>query len=173
FSTNSVLEGKSFQTPVIQVTQPLQSLLTELVENETPHIFCTKALIYLAFSQLLQIGRLISVNSPLDDTFRKAVLYIMEHYKENLTLKRVSTAVGVTPVHLSRMFGQKTDFCFTELVNIVRLQEACYLLQNSTLSVSNIAFEAGFGSIRNFNRIFEKFFHSTPKQFRVGEFSSG
>ncbi|MBE7043541.1 MAG: cupin domain-containing protein, partial [Ruminococcaceae bacterium] len=42
----TVLEGKSFQTPVIQVTQPLQSLLTELVENETPHIFCTKALIY-------------------------------------------------------------------------------------------------------------------------------
>lgn len=165
----SLLEGKSFENPVIQTNGTLQALLSKLTQTAHPDIFCKKALIYGAFSELLQNSMLKNIGLPKEDTFRKAVLFIMEHYKEKLNLKKVSSAVGITPVHLSRMFGQKTDFCFTDLVNIVRLQEAVHLLQNTSLSISNIAFETGFGSIRNFNRIFEKFFNCTPTRFRTEE----
>ncbi len=161
------LEGKAFIHPVLSANQTLLTLLSQLDSQEQPDIFCKKALIYYAFSELFQNSDLKNVTTPKDDTFRKAILYMTHHFKEELNLRTVSSSVGVTTVHLSRMFRQKTDFCFTELVNIIRLQEAVHLLQSTTLSISNIAYESGFGSIRNFNRIFEKFFHCTPKQFRL------
>ena len=55
---------------------------------------------------------------------------------------------------------------FTDIVNCLRLKEAKRLLEQTDMPISELAYEAGFGSIRNFNRLFEKYFKCMPKDIR-------
>ncbi len=55
---------------------------------------------------------------------------------------------------------------FTQIVNCMRLREAKRLLDETDMHISEVAYEAGFGTIRNFNRIFAKYFGCMPKQIR-------
>ena len=82
--------------------------------------------------------------------------------------KRMATALGVSTSHLSRILSGKGGLGFSNLLNSLRCYEAQRLLLQTDLSISQIAFEAGYGSIRNFNRVFQKYFHCLPKNLRAG-----
>ena len=52
---------------------------------------------------------------------------------------------------------------FSEYLNFVKIEHALTLFQNETeLSVTQIALECGFGTIRNFNRVFKKLTGFSP-----------
>ena len=55
---------------------------------------------------------------------------------------------------------------FTDYVTRIRLAEAEKLLVSSTLSVTEIAMQCGFGSTSYFIRLFQKQKKRTPLQFR-------
>ena len=59
--------------------------------------------------------------------------------------------------HLSENFKQVTGINFVEYVARTRFANACDLLRNPNLRISEIAFAAGFQSLSQFNRVFKKF----------------
>ena len=58
--------------------------------------------------------------------------------------------------HLSENFKQVTGINFVEYVARTRFANACDLLRNPDLRISEIAFAAGFQSLSQFNRVFQK-----------------
>ena len=56
-----------------------------------------------------------------------------------------------------------TGFC--EMLNMHRLEEAARLLKQSTLSMTEIAGQVGFSTIRTFNAAFKKRFSMTPSEY--------
>ena len=55
---------------------------------------------------------------------------------------------------------------FKKFLNQYRFEYAKNLIVNTDKKLSDIALESGFGSIRNFNRIYYKFSGITPKEQR-------
>src|SRR4029077_5275928 len=77
----------------------------------------------------------------------KARNYIEEHSSEELSLTKVANVVKMNANHLSENFKQVTGMDFVEYVEGTRFANACYLLRNPKLRISEIAFATGFQSL--------------------------
>lgn len=73
--------------------------------------------------------------------------------------------VGMSPSRLSRLFKAQTGVALADYRNRRRIEKACELLQNSRLSLQDIAEESGFGSYPQFHRIFKEKMGCSPGRF--------
>ena len=99
----------------------------------------------------------------------KARKYINEHSREELSLTRVAKAVNMNPNYLSENFQQVTGIKFVDYVAHARFKNACDLLRNSRLRISEIAFAVGFQSLSQFNRVFKKISGKSPTKYRAAK----
>lgn len=104
--------------------------------------------------------------TAFDDTILKAFNFINKHFSEKITLEAVAKEVGIHPVTLSRKFTEIAKISFVNYLNYQRCTFAASLIEKQDVSFSEIAFSAGFGSIRNFNRIFQSVYGITPTDFK-------
>ena len=99
----------------------------------------------------------------------RARKYIDEHSREELSLTKVAKAVNTNASYLSENFKRVTGIKFVDYVAHVRFKNACDLLRNSRLRISEIAFAVGFQSLSQFNRVFKRFSGESPTQYREAE----
>ncbi|WP_165452685.1 helix-turn-helix domain-containing protein [Paenibacillus thalictri] len=100
----------------------------------------------------------------------KVCRYINEHVHEDISLIQCAELVHISPSHLSKLFRKETGMHFLDYVLDRKLKEAQYLLANTGLTVSEIAQKIGY-SERSLIRIFQKYIHMTPSQFRLSHTS--
>lgn len=100
------------------------------------------------------------------DTFSKVIDYIEAHYTEDIDLDSVARAVGTHPVTVSKIFSKHTGVGFHYYLQYQRCSHAAYLLKNRNMSISEIAYDSGFGSIRSFNRAFMFIYNTAPTKYR-------
>lgn len=94
--------------------------------------------------------------------------YIMNHYNRDLTLEEVAAAAYMTPQAFCRYFKKHTRLTFVTFLNEIRINEACKkLLDGSYESVSSVAFNCGFNSITNFNRVFKSTIGKSPREYAL------
>jgi len=96
----------------------------------------------------------------------KARRFIDEHVTEPISLTKVARTVGINPTHLSEKFKQVTGVKFVDYIARNRFERARELLGDLDLRVSEIAFNAGFHSLSQFNRVFKKLSGKSPSEYR-------
>ena len=99
----------------------------------------------------------------------KARSYIQDHLEEELSLAIVAKFVQISPNHLSEKFKEVTGMNFVEYIARRRFAKACLLLPDPDLKISEIAFEVGFQSLSQFNRVFKKLSGKSPMEYRAHE----
>src|SRR6187455_968769 len=82
------------------------------------------------------------------------------------SLDDLATQLGVTARHLRRALEAKLGVSPVELAQSRRLALAKQLLQDTGLSLTEIAFAAGFGSVRRFNAVFAEVMGKAPGALR-------
>ena len=97
----------------------------------------------------------------------KARKYIEEHADEELSLTKVAKMVNISANHLSEKFKEVTGVNFVEYIARIRFKNACELLGNANLRISEIAFAVGFQSLSQFNRVFKKLARKSPSRYRA------
>ena len=103
-----------------------------------------------------------NTNDRLSDVF----IFIKEHYKEDISLIEIAKIANLTPTSFCRMFKVKAKKSFVEYLNEVRIANACKYLLETDLGISEIAYECGYKTASNFNRIFKKLNGVTPKEYK-------
>ncbi len=93
--------------------------------------------------------------------------YISEHFTEQITLNQVADYVGLSKYYFERVFKQFTDMTFYQYLIQKRISFAQELLANHSLSVTEIAFAAGFSSSSAFARAFRQSTGYAPSEFRT------
>ncbi len=162
----SKFENKTPKNPKVRITDSeLDCILQHIKLIDNNNIIDIKCVFYMLFSAF--INNCEFVNAPMpSEVFRKAIIYINTHTSTNITLKELAKELHVSYVYLSRVFNKNTTSGFSEFLNSFRLDNSIRLLKNTNKSISEIAYECGFGSIRNFNRVFKNEIFCTPKEFR-------
>lgn len=97
----------------------------------------------------------------------KARQFIEQHCGEEISLTRLAKAVNISPTHLSEKFKQVTGVKFVDYVARTRFEKARKLLADGDLRVSEIAFEVGFQSLSQFNRVFKRLSGKSPTAYRA------
>jgi AraC-like DNA-binding protein len=96
----------------------------------------------------------------------KIAAYISQNYDKSLTLTELADNFNYSPAYLSRAFKEVTGFNFVEYKNNLRINEAGKLLQQTELSVTEIAGRVGFNNLTHFGRIFKEFNKLSPLAYR-------
>lgn len=90
-------------------------------------------------------------------------------YHESLGINELARQCGMSvrtfQLHFRRAMGQTPQSYLIQC----RVQAAIALLRTSELSVTDLAFECGFGSLSSFNRAFRTHTGRKPSAFRKGE----
>ena len=97
---------------------------------------------------------------------QKARDYIAQHKTEPLSLSAVAKAAGASVFHFCKVFHKATGLKFTDYVARVRLEEARTQLLNPNRRISEVAYDVGFQSLTQFNRMFKRVFGQSPSEFR-------
>ena len=97
----------------------------------------------------------------------KARRFIEQNSSEAMSLTSVAQVANISPTHLSEKFKQVTGTKFVDYVARVRFQNACGLLSQMDLRVSEIAFAVGFQSLSQFNRVFKRLSGKSPREYRI------
>jgi len=74
--------------------------------------------------------------------------------------------LGVGTRQLSRLFKRHLGATPIQVATTFRIQRAKRLLDETDLSITDIAFQAGFGSVRRFNSVFRKLYDRSPTDVR-------
>ena len=97
---------------------------------------------------------------------QKAREYIEEHRTEALSLSAVAKAAGASVFHFCKVFHNATGLKFTDYVARIRLEDARTQLLNPNRRISEVAYDVGFQSLTQFNRLFKRVFGQSPTEFR-------
>ena len=101
-----------------------------------------------------------------DSVVAEALRFIRDHSRRNLSVDNVTEAVGVSRSTLERRFYRATKRTVLEEINRSHLERAKRLLLETDLPSQQVATQAGFGSLKTFNRTFRRMGGATPVNFR-------
>ena len=96
----------------------------------------------------------------------RARVFIAEKHAEDLALEDVAKAVNMSAFYFCKMFKKATGMTFTDYLARVRVEKVKNLLLNPHKRISEAAFEAGFQSLSQFNRVFRKVAGEAPTVYR-------
>lgn len=161
----SKTEKCSFDFPVITLDAALiEQLYFPLFDTDS--LFFRKAALYLIIHHFDQETRLVP-DKGTEGLLAQLLIYIEMNFKENITLDNLSQSLGYSNIYISKFIAKYLGTTFPKLLNHHRVNHACYLLLNSSLSITSIATEVGFQNVRTFNRNFQAFIKMTPKEYRI------
>lgn len=93
--------------------------------------------------------------------------YIRAHYCESdMGLARVGSEFRVSESYLSTLFKEQSGGNFGDFVETLRIEKACELLQDKTITVNEVAEEVGYNSVQSFRRAFKRVKGVSPKEQR-------
>jgi AraC-like DNA-binding protein len=143
-----------------------RDLLTA-AEDNTPSGWKTR----VRFLELL-IALTEAQESPSDHRTPSQLIYrvrsrIVETLSDpTLSVKGLAYDVGVSPDYLSRQFKTAEGVPVSEYVSRLRIERSTKLLEETRLAVAKVATFCGFGSDRQFARVFRKHLGIAPGEFR-------
>lgn len=103
---------------------------------------------------------------PEQDAITAALLYINEHFREEVNLERYAEIAHLSLGRFSHLFTKKTGMPPHKYVLSLRIEEAKELLMYSSMSVSEVAASIGIAEPSYFSRIFRKATGHSPTDYR-------
>lgn len=96
----------------------------------------------------------------------KAVEYLKQNYSTDVKLEDLAMKSFISKNYFSKLFKEVTGINFSDYIQHLRVEEACYLLKNTDMKVIDIALQVGFNDIKFFYEVFKKITGMTPGDFR-------
>ncbi|PQV62653.1 Helix-turn-helix domain-containing protein [Abditibacterium utsteinense] len=107
--------------------------------------------------------RIVAHRHPCID---KILALIDAKLSEDISVTCLAREVGLSRTHLARIFQQDKGVTILAYVRQQRAQRAKYLLEHTTLSVSNIAVEVGSPNLQSFSKLLRKETGHSPSHWR-------
>ncbi|MDG0791258.1 AraC family transcriptional regulator [Cohnella ginsengisoli] len=107
------------------------------------------------------------------ETIAKTMDFIERHYREDLSLKEISTNVYLSPGYLSTIFKNETGMTIYDYITQVRMKAAGDLVLDPDVKIQDVASAVGYNNIQSFIRFFKKAYKMTPLEYRRSRKTSG
>lgn len=99
-------------------------------------------------------------------TIEAALQFIRDNYMVDLNLAMLAERFHYNPSYFSELFKTKVGKTFIQVLTEVRMSQAVRLLEETTLSLWDIAELTGFSNPSYFSAKFKRLYGMTPSEFR-------
>ncbi len=141
-------------------------IISQLVNNENPSVFTLKSCLYAVCEEYLNTVKLTDKNRSHSETISAIVDFVAENHTKKITLSDIAKELGYDYNYMSRHFKNVFNITFTDFINMYRLETAIRLLDETADSITEIAYESGFQSVRSFHSFFKKTMNISPTEYR-------
>lgn len=146
------------------------SLLTQHWLRRSP---CTGTICHGMMLEILSVLYEDAIRDTLPGKSHGIVLqlqqYILERYRESITVQDLADHVALTPNYISSLFRKATGVTLTDYIQQIRISAACDLLTGSQMNVSEISDYLGFCEPSYFNKVFKKITGHLPSAYVKGK----
>jgi AraC-like DNA-binding protein len=112
------------------------------------------------------------VNKKVDvEKMQLAKNYILKNLAKNITIPIIANAVGTNQCYLKKGFKNIFNKTIFEFIQENRMIKAKYLLENTSLNVTEIAFTIGYASLSSFSQAYKNYFGITPLEQAQSNYS--
>ncbi len=154
---------------VLPVQNLVENLIWTIMNDQQNKRSINQFTMGLLFLQLVNhTDRITTGTNHEQELLFQVLRYIEENYRDG-ELKQLADLLKYDMLWLSRMIKRLTGSTYTELVKRKRLNQACFLLTNTKISIADIGASIGYENLSYFHRIFNERFGASPRQFRMGE----
>ncbi len=101
---------------------------------------------------------------PNDPRLTPILNYINRHLSDRLDMELLASRFNLSTRNLSRLF-HTSGIRFSSLVNHWRILRAIELLTDREKTIQEIAYEVGFNTPNNFNRVFKQITGTSPRVY--------
>lgn len=101
-----------------------------------------------------------------DILIQRAIVYMREHYQQNLSLNEMSKVMNISSSYFSYLFKKETGKNYIEFLNEIRLEKVLEELRTSDHKIAVIAENNGFHNLEYFSRFFKKRMNISPAKWR-------
>lgn len=101
-----------------------------------------------------------------EDITSRAIAYMKQHLSKKISLEEIASHCATSVSHFCLRFKSSTSHTPVEYLNNLRIQQACQLLDLTTLKISEISEQLGFSDPFYFSRVFKKSIGQSPKEYR-------
>lgn len=160
------LKDKEINCPMFTISNNLLSICENYDYKKTTLLYA-KSILYPLCKTIIEECK-FSLSAPKESSlFFEIIKFTVENFKQDISLEKTANHFGINYKYLSRMFKTSCGIKYSDYVNGLRCTYALEIISNklnSEKNISEIAYESGCGSIRNFNRIFKQIYGITPSQ---------
>ena len=108
----------------------------------------------------------------MSERYKKLLEDIDERYAD-YTLEEAAAFTALSPSYFSKFFKRMANMTFSAYLNLTRVEKAIEMIRSSRMTMTEIAIACGFGTIRNFNRVFKEITGFCPRKLPSGYDSFG
>lgn len=101
-----------------------------------------------------------------DNVIDVAIHHMKENMEKRLTLQDIAGEVGYSPSHFSALFKKKTGHAPLAYFNLLKVQEACVMLDGTNMKINQICYKIGIEDTYYFSRMFSKIMGMSPRTYR-------
>lgn len=156
-----LLEGKD--CPQMQTL--VDAVFQEMAEKKE---FYREKVRGLLQALLLEAGRLgqgdYAQSSSVQIT--AALQYMEEHYAEPIRIGELAALCHMSETNFRRLFGDIMNLSPRKYLNLIRVEAACELMQQSRMTLGEIAEQTGFGVASSLSRAFKSLLGVSPRVWR-------
>ncbi|MBQ9098816.1 MAG: helix-turn-helix transcriptional regulator [Clostridia bacterium] len=164
-----ILGQKRLLSPVLQcstVLMPLwNDLFTELREKREHWDLIAEGMALRLMAEMLRRESVQESEVKLHtagEKFRQLLQWLSRN-APYATFEEAAAHMEFSAPYFSKYFQSMTGTTFTDYLNALRVSMATELVAEGRLEMTEVAMACGFGTIRNFNRVFKTYTGYTPR----------
>ena len=146
------------------ITKPF---IFDILASRIRNLIAQQKLLQKKFHKQIEINPFEVTITPLDETFLKNALDIIEKHIDDVefSVEDFSKEIFMNRVTLYRKIYSLTGKTTIEFIRSIRLKRAASFLEKSGMSVTEIAWKVGFRNPKNFAKQFKEEFGMTPSEY--------
>lgn len=117
--------------------------------------------------KIIENNLIYDVNSRSCNIYvRKAIHYIHKYYNKDISIDDLCEKLNINKSYFCNLFKKSTNQTFSNFLNYFRVEKSKKLLEDTTLSLLEIALEVGFTNQNYYTIVFKKITNQTPSAYR-------
>jgi AraC-like DNA-binding protein len=117
------------------------------------------------YNLLSSPGYINLINQADTERINKVVNFLLTNFSRDISTDEIADLVHLNKSSFCRYFKSRTNKTCSRLLNEIRIGNACKLLVNNKMRISEACYESGYKNISNFNKNFRYITGLTAKEY--------
>lgn len=142
----------------------LQHMANVWIYNNSDESICTRFQRF--FEEVLSVVEKFSYNDIHGPAVKEVSKFILRNIDEELSLKKVASALYMNRTHMSEVFKAKTGISVGEYLINMKIERAKKILSSKEEKVAEVAERLGYKDVEYFSRLFKSRTGLFPSEYR-------